>query len=746
MKSGKRWKRKSTAGNGCQGISLCSSLGLHKLTIYRKESTTKVVHSLLDKDPRWLRPKNREEMDARIKGLSESTQQRKNLRRFSPKSYGTTLGPLTETPGNETLPTPDSSDFIEDIENTSVPELDMISTNEFSQTPLQDLLAWAPPEPIAVFPGPSAASFYHSQHTGKASVYTSSIKEPSIAAYTPQSLGSEDPFAAYMQSTTPVGGLNEQSESAEFNTEDIKRRLSQYSDGYLQNIVRLLEAFSISDASGATTSRLTPSLDDASTTCASTVRPASSTVTSSGNGRGRITLPSAFLFLDRYVSRQGVCLPGLRSHDSGTCWCLEDLDPKSPLWVSRTGLSNPRISDPPQSLKHLDLRFRDIFGNTVLHMLACRGADINIIFKALKQGADPNAKNSAGQTFAHLFSRRFLRTLSEDKMVLVSVLPKLALFDFRFHDCDLFGRSFFHVLTLEASDVKDNALQGLTWLDRQNRPARDAFGWTSAIDPTTQAGTTAPAQRTYTLAELAKYPHLSSGEGSPEEDFSDSADPNFLIFKHARLLETARLAIDVPDIEDTQGRNGLQCLAEASLSLGDDEEISPANNKRKRDQSDPDPAKTRLAFRYELVQKMIEVGVDVNNYDKKGNTVLMAFITHLQDGEDDKTLTRLLNYIIQNDANIHWRNRDGESALHIAVRLGRKVATRVLLTNGANVHARNTDAKGILAVGEAHYLRAKKDPPLYASIMACMALCIQYGAVARPTLVQEWSIKERKGQ
>jgi hypothetical protein len=302
------------------------------------------------------------------------------------------------------------------------------------------------------------------------------------------------------------------------------------------------------------------------------------------------------------------------------------------------------------------------------------------------------------------------------------------------------------VLTLEASDVKDNALQGLTWLDRQNRPARDAFGWTSAIDPTTQAGTTAPAQRTYTLAELAKYPHLSSGEGSPEEDFSESADPNFLIFKHARLLETARLAIDVPDIEDTQGRNGLQCLAEASLSLGDDEEISPANNKRKRDQSDPDPAKTRLAFRYELVQKMIEVGVDVNNYDKKGNTVLMAFITHLQDGEDDKTLTRLLNYIIQNDANIHWRNRDGESALHIAVRLGRKVATRVLLTNGANVHARNTDAKGILAVGEAHYLRAKKDPPLYASIMACMALCIQYGAVARPTLVQEWSIKERKGQ
>jgi hypothetical protein len=82
--------------------------------------------------------------------------------------------------------------------------------------------------------------------------------------------------------------------------------------------------------------------------------------------------------------------------------------------VDRKGLVNQRVDDPPQSLKHLDLRFRDIFGNTILHVLAARGADIAIIFKALKQGADTNAKNSAGQNFAHLFSRRFFRTLAAD--------------------------------------------------------------------------------------------------------------------------------------------------------------------------------------------------------------------------------------------------------------------------------------------------------------------------------------------
>ena len=77
--------------------------------------------------------------------------------------------------------------------------------------------------------------------------------------------------------------------------------------------------------------------------------------------------------------------------------------------------------------------------------------------------------------------------------------------------------------------------------------------------------------------------------------------------------------------------------------------------------------------------------------------------------------------------------------MHIAVRLGRKVATRVLLECGANVHARTPEGKGVLALGETHYFRAREEPRLYASIMACMALCIQYGAVATPTLIHEWS-------
>lgn len=697
-------------------------------------------------------------MDRRISVLSDCTTQRKHLRRFSRKSSGSQLNvnPLPATLEKEPSRTPDAFSFIDDFGANTAEEVGALSSTEFSETPLQDLLALAPQEPGLVLIL-SAASFDHSQHTFRDSEYPISLQEQFITHSAPQSFRSEHPFTAFIKGSTKVPATDGQSLITQFSTTSLKRRLSHYSSSYIQDIVQLLEGHSISDCSAASTSQIISPLpigfDGTSTICASTMRPSSVTVCSSGSGRGTIMLPSAFLFLDRYVRRQGICLPGLKSHDSGTCWCLEDLDPKSRLWVDRKGLVNQRVDDPPQSLKRLDLRFRDIFGNTILHMLAARGADIAVIFKALKQGADPNAKNSAGQNFAHIFSRRFLRTLAADRVILMYVLPELAMFDFRFNDCDLFGRSFLHVLTLEARDVQPNALQSLSWLDRRNRPSRDAFGWVAAIDPTTQAKTTAPFQRTYSLAELAKYPHLyrelnvdyspSTSAHSEPDDFEApvSTDPNYFIFKHARLLETAGLAIDVPDIEDTQGRNGLQCLAEVSLTLGDEDETSSASHKRKRDQSDIDSPTTRLTFRYELAQNMIAVGVDVNNYDKEGNTVLMAFVTHLRDGEDDKTLTQLLHCIIHNGANVHWRNCQGETALHIAVRLGRKVATRVLLMNGSNVHARTAEGKGVLAVGEMHYMRAKQNPQLYASIMACMALCIQYGAVAQPTLVQEWSMK-----
>lgn len=215
--------------------------------------------------------------------------------------------------------------------------------------------------------------------------------------------------------------------------------------------------------------------------------------------------------------------------------------------------------------------------------------------------------------------------------------------------------------------------------------------------------------------------------------------------KHARLIETARLAASAPWIQETEGRNGLQCLAEAILDIhvGKGKLIASGTTKRKRDQREASLSSLRLGLRYDLIRNLVNQGVDVNNYDIYGSTVLMAFITHLSDGEDDKTLARILRHLIQSGANIHWRNRQGETALHIALRLGRKVATRVLLDHGANVHSRTLQGEGILLVAQSHYLKARHSPQLYASIMVCMALAIDNGAVPSPTIVQEWLWKPR---
>jgi hypothetical protein len=353
-----------------------------------------------------------------------------------------------------------------------------------------------------------------------------------------------------------------------------------------------------------------------------------------------------------------------------------------------------------------------------------------------------------------MLPRRLLGVLVENWSCLIWLLQNLNKFNVRYRGCDLFGRSFLHLLNYQARNVNPNSLQVLESLNVQVlspllQPSRDAFGWVVMNGLMVQSGSHFRKLFYWERGSREVFLGLSSEPLpiiSEEKHTVASMFPNTgltsdgdCLFKHARLLETARLAVDTPSIEDLEGRNGLQCLAEASLTLSIAGKLGP--NKRKRGQAELDPLSTSLKFRYELAQRMMHLGVDVNHYDKEGNTVLMAFVTHLEDGEDDKTLSKVIHDLIEYGANVHRRNRQGETALHLAVRLGRKVTTKVLLKTGANVHARTPEGKGVLALGERHYLKARDQPKLYASILACMALVMGYSAVAAPTRVQEWSTK-----
>ncbi|KAH9216688.1 hypothetical protein DL95DRAFT_387451 [Leptodontidium sp. 2 PMI_412] len=90
----------------------------------------------------------------------------------------------------------------------------------------------------------------------------------------------------------------------------------------------------------------------------------------------------------------------------------------------------------------------------------------------------------------------------------------------------------------------------------------------------------------------------------------------------------------------------------------------------------------------------------------------MSFVIHNRAEEDDSSTTKLLSPLWQAGANINSRNSQEETALHLAVKLGRRAATKFLLSHGANIHVRNYKGLGVLALG---YYAIRPDIALYLS-------------------------------
>ncbi|KAH8803306.1 hypothetical protein F5884DRAFT_503615 [Xylogone sp. PMI_703] len=702
-----------------------------------KESTTKTVNAILDKEPRWLRPKGREDMEKKISRLSECKTQRKYRRQW-----------------------PISSPI--EAQRSDAQSLDAILSTEFSETPLEDLLASVPKESLMSFPDCStgAESLAHPNPSLYSDENYPFPEEPILPQYMLGSSSNIDVECSQpMDAMYELPAIDEKRISSTYlSMISLKRRLSQYSTLYVKAIARVMKAYSISDSSAATTVgpaySISINTDGASTIDDQTIKPLSLIEASLMSRIPRLVLPDSILVLDRYVKRQGACFPGLKRHDSKMCWCLEELYTDSRVWVCEAGLVNYSRDDPPRRLRGLDIGFRDLFGNSILHMLAARGADLTVMIEALLRGADGNAKNTANQNFLHVLHPRHLALLATDQYYLQTFLQQLNTFNVNFFDYDIFGRSFCHLLTRRAWKLGVDITPVLSYLNIQPPFSRDAFGWLPTCDTSVIKQFEFDMNQRVRGADLESSPldqYTSASNETSEIDItslskilpignlSNLEEVTSFLSRHARLLEISRGAMNSPHIEDSEGRNGLQCLAEAALNIDTITTMNALANKstkRKRDQNLPDFSK-QFTFRYETAQNMVYLGVSVNHYDKNGNTVLMAFVTYLPDGDDDKKLAELLHYLIKAGADVRRRNRLGETALHIAVRLGRKVATRVLLQAGANVHARTSEGKGVLAVSEMYYFRARDDPKLYASIMACMALCIEYDAVAMPTLIQE---------
>jgi ankyrin repeat protein len=131
----------------------------------------------------------------------------------------------------------------------------------------------------------------------------------------------------------------------------------------------------------------------------------------------------------------------------------------------------------------------------------------------------------------------------------------------------------------------------------------------------------------------------------------------------------------------------------------------------------------------------IIVGIDLN-----GDSALTSTIKEWSETEDERRLASVIADLVTAGAEVNMRDRNGDTALAIAVRRGLRPAVNVLLKLGANPNSRTYRGTGILSQATRHLLQAvkEKNNKQYAMILSCMAVLTDHGATEKPTAYDEW--------
>jgi hypothetical protein len=379
----------------------------------------------------------------------------------------------------------------------------------------------------------------------------------------------------------------------------------------------------------------------------------------------------------------------------------------------------------------------DSFGNTVLHFLAAWGS-LSALFDVLQPSVVQhlvNRQNSAGQTFLHLLQL----SPADSEQVLAALLAQAQQCGFNMYAQDVYGRNVLHIFGRQGCNLE--GLAGYLNLDMARCAKRDAFNFLPEL----------PGVQPPTLDMWI------GGKGCMPNLMPDSSnDPE--VVKETRRIWHILQADGNPRLEDESGNNALHSLALVSLSMANvsskvaPESLAafeslrgsqPLGDGTIRLSDKLDSSSDQMAARLRHLEGLLNLGVDVNHYNSDGHTPLMLFAAQLPEDDDNKIGNDILKLLIERHANVHARNRAGETALHIAVRCGRKLAMRTLIEAGANVHTRDADRRSLLDVTDVKLLNSHYEVPKeYAHYEACRAYLsgTKVGAVQDPTTQQEWAM------
>ncbi|KAL5315409.1 hypothetical protein ACEPPN_016276 [Leptodophora sp. 'Broadleaf-Isolate-01'] len=403
-----------------------------------------------------------------------------------------------------------------------------------------------------------------------------------------------------------------------------------------------------------------------------------------------------------------------------------------------------------QTVRSDNLGVVDSFGNSILHIAAALGSEPKYLLSLILLGGNVHLLNNANQAFLHLVDVSAVAYIGDFR----KLLAELAGSNFKFAQQDHNGQTAIHALTQEIVPWKTLSyiVHSFQLHDIPITECRDNLGtsiadqlqekWFRLFIPDAQDHSTLPIVEDLPLLQLgpsseidifpAWQQTLANGQlPDPVENLEYSHEYQI----HADILRIILRSGEDPLFEDMEGRNGIHCLAEARLDLP-----------LEVDENTTDSTRKLLVRRESYLDQPLSNGVCPNRYDKHGITPFMSFVIHNRAEEDDSSTTKLLSQLWQAGANINSRNSQGETTLHLTVKLGRRAATKFLLSHGANVHVRNYKGLGVLALGLIYSDRAAQDTVLYAQISLCICLVGSVGAVSTPTLLDEWVTPELKSQ
>ncbi|KAI0130756.1 ankyrin [Daldinia grandis] len=466
-----------------------------------------------------------------------------------------------------------------------------------------------------------------------------------------------------------------------------------------------------------------------------------------GSSSAKYALPGDFLNADLF-NRGNTCGTGSPSHETETCWCRIINELRSPyeIWPITNG--HPTIQDISSN------QIRDAFGNTIFHWLASATEDrsyfLNIIAQALSHNTLIHATNTAGQTFLHLLHHSWF----EDEVLLEWLLNMLKDANFNILATDVYGRSFFHLLQ---NRRRDSIRVPAHLFDWELLRRRDAFG----VKP---MGSRVKQSEPSIVQSMPRANPLSARSSNAEFlptflEIPSERGVDARIRSQAELLRIVVDAIKVDSVnsanqnslsEDLHGRNALHALAEVELDIErvqhpTDDNQRHKKRKYKEEEGEPRPESSHNSKRLEFLEGILSTSVDVNHYDNRGQTPLMAFIAlRPEDSRSDKEdMERSIRKLFEAGANLEKRNREGKTALHVAACSGKKVALKELLQLGANPYVRDACGLSVLAAIDELWAQTERDGIITARLEACRGVftsMVQPDA-QEPSIVQEWGVR-----